>query len=101
MSDGGRMPTRVLVALVLAAALALAGGLSIYASDRPDGLERVAEDEGFAGEAQEHPGSDSPLADYGDDPRVGGIVGVLVVLVLTSGTVYLLRRGRSETAERS
>ena len=89
-----RMPTRVLVGLGLLVALVLAGVVSLRASDRPDGLERVAEDQGFADQAKEHP-VDGPLADYelgGRDSAVPGLVGVVLVLVLVSGTTYVLRR---------
>jgi cobalt/nickel transport protein len=94
-----RLPTRVLVAVGLLIAFALAGVVSYYASDSPDGLNRVAEDHGIADQEAE-PLADSPLAGYGDDPRVGGIIGAVIVLVLASGTVYLVRR-RAGGDERS
>ena len=49
----------------------------------------------FADQAQEHPAGDGPLADYelaGRDSAVPGLVGVVLVLVLVSGTTYVLRR---------
>jgi hypothetical protein len=90
------LPTRVLVGIALVVVLVLAGGLSVYASDRPDGLQRVAEDNGFAQKAEKHATADGPLAGYetddSGDPRVAGVVGALVVLVLATGTTYALRR---------
>jgi hypothetical protein len=87
----------------LLVALLLAGVLSSYASSEPDGLERVAEDHGFADQAAEHPLSGSPVADYEvrgvDDDRVslglGGIAGVLAVLVVAGALLLALRIRRS------
>jgi cobalt/nickel transport system permease protein len=84
----------------LAVALALAAVVSFYASSRPDGLERVAEDEGFLDTARDHALADGPLADYGvdgvDDERtsvgLAGVAGVLVTLALGAGIFRLLRR---------
>ncbi len=93
-----RPSTRVLLAVGLLVALVLAGVVSGFASSSPDGLERVAQDEGFAAEADEHPASGSPFADYelGGDGGTGiaGLVGVVVVLVLATGGAYVLRGRR-------
>lgn len=51
--------------------LGLAYFVSPFASGSPDGLERVAIDQGFAESAQDHALADSPLADY----RVRGVEG--------------------------
>lgn len=95
-----RLPTRVLVVIGLLAALLLAGVVSLYAADGPDGLERVAADHGFSDEADEHAAADSPLADYRtrgvDDERaaggMAGVAGTLVVLAVGSGLFLVLRR---------
>ena len=90
-----RPSTLVVVGVGLLVALLLAGVVSIYASGRPDGLERVAEDQGFARQAEENPTADGPLAGYelGERGGVGGagVVGVLVVLVIAGGGAYALR----------
>lgn len=91
-----------------AVALCIAGVASYYASPDPDGLERVAEDQGFIGDATEHGLSDSPLADYGvsgvEDPRLSvglaGIVGVLVTAVVAGGGFWLLTRRRDGDGDR-
>ena len=65
-------------------ALALAFFVSPYASTSPDGLNKVAADEGFDGSAQEHALDDSPVAGYAvkgvDDAKLSkglsGIIGV-------------------------
>lgn len=89
-------------------ALVLAGIVSFYASDKPDGLERVAEDQGFARAEQRHAAGDSPFADYGteavDDERVSvglaGIAGTVTVLALAGGLTYLVRwRSRAAASE--
>jgi anti-sigma regulatory factor (Ser/Thr protein kinase) len=94
-----RPSSRVLLVVGLLAALLLAGVASVYASGRPDGLERVAEDQGFAHRAEEHPAAESPLADYelgdGGGTGVAGVIGVVAVLTLATGGAYALRgRGR-------
>lgn len=48
----------------LAAALAVGTLLSTFASPHPDGLERVAEEQGFLGRAVERPLLRSPIPDY-------------------------------------
>ncbi|HEX2176226.1 MAG TPA: PDGLE domain-containing protein [Nocardioidaceae bacterium] len=81
-------------------ALLLAGVVSSFASSSPDGLERVADDQGMAQAEKEHDLADSPLADYGIGAidnglvsgGVAGVVGVLVVLTLTAGLTLAVRR---------
>lgn len=76
--------------------LSIAGGLSLLASTHPDGLESVAEELGFAAYAQ--PGH-APLADYlvpvlGETPlsgSVAGVVGVVVVLLMTVALARVLK----------
>lgn len=76
--------------------LGVAGVLSLLASASPDGLEAVAERLGFAAAARE---GQAPLAGYlvpilGDAPwsgSVAGVVGVLVVLLVTLGLARLLK----------
>jgi len=86
--------------LLLALALAL---LSPLASPHPDGLERVAEDQGFIDRAQDPPFQ--VLADYlfpGIENEavatvLAGIVGTLIVFGAGYGLALLLRRRRRET----
>ncbi|MET7567229.1 energy-coupling factor ABC transporter permease [Streptomyces sp. NPDC005492] len=87
----------------LAASLLLAGFVSFYASSNPDGLEKVAADQGIDQKAKEHASADSPLADYGvkdvEDARVSGglagVIGVGVTVVAGSGVFWAVRRRRS------
>jgi cobalt/nickel transport protein len=76
----------------------IGGFISLFASESPDGLERVAEDEGFVEEAGENsfeimpdyiiPGIESETA----STSLAGIIGVLMMFVLAYGLGKLLRR---------
>ena len=70
----------------LGVTLIIAGAVSQLASGEPDGLEFVAEQQGFLETADDHALSDTPLAEYGGESRgrlaIAGIVGVLATLGL-------------------
>ena len=95
------------VAAVLVA-LALAGGVSYYASSHPDGLEKVAGDKGFNAQERDSAAADSPLADYstknvGNERLSVGIAGAIgVVATLGIGTAIFVvvrrRRGADSTS---
>jgi hypothetical protein len=80
--------------------VAVATVISQFASSEPDGLEYVAEQEGFADTARDHSLADSALADYGEgltgtsavDTAIAGLVGVLVTLGVGWAVFRLLRR---------
>lgn len=101
------MSARRLLLVGLVVALLVAGVASYYASGHPDGLERVAEQAGFLDTARDSAAADSPLADYRtdgiDDARlsggVAGVVGAVVVLVLTAGLAWALRRRGSRARD--
>ena len=98
----------VLVSLLLVAGFAFVA--SPWASEEPDGMARVAREEGFAPSEREHALQDSPVADYevegveDEDLSTGlaGALGVLVTFVLTlslvGGARYL--RSRKQEVER-
>lgn len=94
------MSTRRLFAVALVLSLLVAGVASYYASAHPDGLEHVAAQTGFLDSAEDSATADSPLADYQtsgvDDARlsggIAGVVGVLVMLLLSTGLFWTLRR---------
>ena len=83
--------------LALALAIGLATAVSPFASSRPDGLERVADDHGV--HRRRH-GPDGPIADYAfpgvDDERLAtglaGFTGTLIVFALGFGVVKVARR---------
>lgn len=103
-----RMKNRTFLAVGLLVCLLVAGGVSYYASSHPDGLEHVAEQVGFIDTAEDSATADSPLADYTtkgvDDERlsvgISGVVGVLVVVGLSTGLFWLLRRRDSRVSDR-
>ncbi|MBG0827659.1 PDGLE domain-containing protein [Planomonospora sp. ID67723] len=82
--------------------LVLAGVVSFFASGDPDGLERVAEDEGFLAQATGHAFGSWSLADYGDvggiPVGVAGVVGVGITLVAGGAVAYGARRRDREGA---
>ena len=91
----------------LLVALLLAGVVSGFASSSPDGLEKVAQDQGFADTAEDSALSDSPVADYAvegvEDERLStglaGVLGVTVTFVLGLGLFALVRRRGDSPAE--
>jgi hypothetical protein len=93
----------VLAGLAVAAFLAVV--VSNWASSEPDGLERVAIDQGFAGQAVEPGTAGSPLADYavsGVDhgwlsTGLAGIIGVLLCFAIGAGLVFVIRMTRRPT----
>lgn len=93
--------------LFLAAGLLLAGGLALlvspFASDNPDGLNRVAVDKGFDKSATDHALDGSPVAGYAvrgiEDERLGkglsGLIGVLLTFGAGLALFAALRSFRS------
>ncbi|MGW4162900.1 energy-coupling factor ABC transporter permease [Streptomyces sp. NPDC004788] len=97
-----RSPKKVWIGGVVTA-LVLAGFVSFYASASPDGLEKVAADQGIAAQAKPHAAADSPLADYGvkdvSDARLSGglagVIGVGATLAVGTGAFWAVRRRRT------
>ncbi|WP_316749949.1 energy-coupling factor ABC transporter permease [Streptomyces herbicida] len=88
----------------LVTSLVLAGFVSFYASADPDGLEKIAHDQGIDQKAEKHASADSPLADYGvkdvSDARLSGglagVIGVGVTVVAGSTVFWAVRRRRTQ-----
>ncbi|HEX6888856.1 MAG TPA: PDGLE domain-containing protein [Candidatus Nanopelagicales bacterium] len=98
----------IVIGVGLTVSLLLAGVVSYYASSSPDGLNKVAEDLGFASDAKDSATSSSPLAGYEasgvehDRLAVGlaGVAGVLLTAALAFGLfLWLGRRNRGATAD--
>ncbi|MDJ1644627.1 energy-coupling factor ABC transporter permease [Streptomyces pakalii] len=91
----------------LVSAFLLAGFVSFYASANPDGLERVAGDQGFDEKVEEHGAADSPLADYGvgdiENARLSGglagVIGVSATVVVGTGVFWVVRRRKEEPGD--
>jgi hypothetical protein len=88
---------RCITILTLAVAIGLGAAASPFASGAPDGLERVAADQGFLDRGASGRG---PVADYAApgvaDARVAtglaGFGGTLLVFAVATGAGLLLRR---------
>lgn len=95
-----RPRTRTFLALSLLVALLVAGVASYYASTRPDGLNSVARQTGFSDRQEASRTADGPLAGYStkgvSDARVSrgvaGVAGSVLVLGLSGGLFWMLRR---------
>jgi cobalt/nickel transport system permease protein len=87
--------------LLIAVALAVASPL---ASANPDGLEFVAEEQGFIEKAQANPYDIIPdyvmpgIADESAATIAAGILGVIVVFLVTIGVAYLRRNRTTSSA---
>lgn len=85
--------------------LALAVFVSPLASGSPDGLEKVAKEQGFADTAADHALAGSPVAGYsvrgisGESMSTGaaGLIGTLLTFGLGVAVFGLVRRGRSRS----
>lgn len=84
----------------LAVAIVLAVVLSPFASPWPDGLEKIAEVQGFLEKAEGEPLISSPIPDYawptinseGLATSMAGVSGTLIVFGLGYGLASLIRR---------
>ncbi len=102
-----RTSTRRFLAVFLLAALLIAGVASYYASSHPDGLNFVAEKTGFIEQEKPSATSDGPLAGYStkgiDNERlsggVAGVTGCLLVLGLSGGLFWMLRRRSADATD--
>lgn len=100
------MSTKTFAIFALLVCLVFAGLVSYYASGHPDGLNRVAADQGLAAKEESSVTADSPLAGYSTRPvdndwlsgAIAGGLGVIVVLLIAGGLSYAVRR-RSSSAE--
>ncbi len=102
----GRSPRKLWIGGVVTA-LVLAGFVSFYASASPDGLEKVAADQGIDAKAKEHAAAGSPLADYGVEGvetarlsgGLAGVIGVGATLAVGTGAFWVVRRRRAAALE--
>ena len=96
------VPMRAFVIGAVVVTLLVGTVVSQFAADDPDGLERVAEDTGFAEQGQDHALASSLFADYatsGVDNEtlslgVAGASGALLTLAVGGGLLFAVRGGR-------
>ncbi len=103
-----RITLATFVGAGLLLAIALAFFVSPQASSQPDGLNRVAIDQGFAQDETDHRLADTPTAGYSvaavDNDRLStglaGLVGVAITFAATVGLTAVVRwnRGRRRPA---
>jgi len=82
------------------AAVALALFFSPFASEMPDGLEKVAIEKEFEHMEKENPILDSPLQDYSVpfiknekvSTAISGIIGVLLSFLIAYSTGYFIKK---------
>lgn len=106
-SAASKVATKWVLLGAFVVALILAGFVSFYAASTPDGLNRVALDEGFSDTETEHGLADGPLAGYAskgvDNERLAGglagVAGVVTVLVLAGGLAFAVRRRGDEKSD--
>jgi len=80
----------------LGVTLVIAGALSFFASSNPDGLEYVAEDQGFIAAAEDSAVAGWSLADYGEvggiPVGVAGLIGVGITILIGLVLFQLIAR---------
>jgi cobalt/nickel transport system permease protein len=107
LADRPRVAVRTFVFGGVLTAVFFAVVVSQFAASDPDGLERVAEDEGFLESGRAHAFADSLFADYataGIDNQtlslgIAGLAGVTLTLLVGYGIVAASRRTRSLLAQ--
>ncbi len=105
LADRRPVTARTFVAGGILAALLFAVVVSQFAADDPDGLEKVAEEEGFADSAEDHAFADGIFSDYATEGigneslslAVAGTTGVVLSLAVGFGLVSAVRRSDERT----
>lgn len=91
-------PGRGFAAAALSASAIVAGMVSLLASSFPDGLEHVAEANGFSSAARDSAAAGFPLADYSIaglgnlGTTVAGLLGITITLLVTIGIAAFAAR---------
>jgi cobalt/nickel transport protein len=109
LSRRARFGFGAFIAAGLIVALVLAFFVSPSASGDPDGLDKVAIDEGFADTETDHAFGDAPTADYEvrgvDDDRLStglaGVIGVAITFAVAGGVMLVVRRARRTSPPRA
>ncbi len=106
VADRPRVGARAFAIGGVLVAVFFAAVVSQFAASDPDGLEKVAEDEGFIASARDHDFGDSVFADYatrGIDNEelslaIAGITGVVLTLAVVGGIAGATRQFRRRPA---
>ncbi len=97
-----RISTLAVILVGIAVAVALVIFLAPNANADPDGLEKVAAEQGIDSGARDHDLAGGPLADYTvrgvenrhAGTRIAGLLGVAVTFALGAGIASVVRRSR-------
>ncbi len=103
LASRARVSTRTFAIAGMLVALLFAVVVSQFAAGDPDGLERVAQDQGFAARGQQHALDSGIFADYATEGvdnetlslAVAGAAGTILTLAVGAGLVLALRGRRS------
>ncbi len=106
LADRRKVSGRVFAGGAIAVTLLMAVVVSQFASDSPDGLERVAEDNGLLGEVTDHTFSGGFFADYatsgvGNETlslAVAGFSGAILTLLVGFGIVRTVAASRNSAS---
>lgn len=98
--SSSRKSMGIFLAVGLGLAVALVVLVAPRASSSPDGLEKVAIEEGFAEEGRDHALAGTPTADYGIAgleheglaTGLSGLVGIAITFGVAWGVLALVRR---------
>lgn len=98
--SAARRSNRGFFAALLLVTLLVAGFGSYYASNHPDGLNFVAQKNGFSDQQKQSAATKGPFAGYAtkgvDDQRlsggIAGVAGCLLVLTIGGSLFWVLRR---------
>ena len=101
-----RLSTPAFVGLGIVTAIVLVVFVAPFANPNPDGLERVAADNGVDAAVTDHDLAGSPLAGYGVDgvdnamfgTGLAGLVGIAATLAVGASIVWIVRRRRNPSA---
>ncbi len=99
---------KMIILIGLLIAVALAFFFSPFASQSPDGLEKVAEDEGFLHKGEGQEVFSAPIPDYampnvkheGLATSLAGLVGTVLTFGVAFGLGYLIRRKAKDLVEK-
>ncbi len=99
LASGPRVSARAFAIGAMLVAVAFATVVSQFALDDPDGLERVATDQGFLSSARDHVFANAPFADYATrgignataSLAVAGLAGTVLALLVGYGLVTASR----------
>lgn len=107
MTAGSRRAVATMLIVGMLGSVLVAGLAGFFASQEPDGLQRVAQDQGFASDEEPSATSDGPLSGYdvegveneGLSASISAVAGLGLTMVLGMGLFWFLSRRPSGKPE--